>query len=172
MDVEASLAQLVSALRTHADTVSSSDATEHALREASEAVRAAARRYSESSATASGGDGPFYDLELLSDDAPEGDDADAFAAAGTGDCLRVSGTWDFLVTDREAWTRYVARRLDGIGAAQDVRLSGDPAQAAAALLEFAGPGTCLDDHGLECVGDEWSVADSLDPLGEREEQLP
>jgi hypothetical protein len=172
MDIEASLAELLSALRAHAETVSSPDATEEALREAFEAVRAAAAGYSESSAAVSGRDGPFYDLELLSDDVPEDADADEFAGARPGDHLRVSGTWDFRVTDREAWGRYVSRRLDDTGAAQQVRLSGDPAQAAAALLQFGGPWACLAGHGLECVGDEWSVSDSLDPLGEQEEQLP
>ncbi|WP_217235590.1 hypothetical protein [Streptomyces sp. AC555_RSS877] len=169
MKLDAALQDLLSALRRHAETVSTSGVTEEALEEKFEAVRSAARKYSETVYDVSGHEGPFYDLELASADSEGDREADELDGAGPEDVLRISGTWDFRVVDGDSWTRYVSQRLGDVGSQTASGLSGDPAEAAAALLEFGEPWACLREHGLESAGSEWSVGDSLDPLGEEQD---
>ncbi|PAZ10838.1 hypothetical protein CLM62_38755 [Streptomyces sp. SA15] len=170
MNLDTAIQELLSALRRHAETVSTSGATDEALEEAFAAVRSAARRYSETVYDMSGHEGPFYDLELASADSEEDHEAEELAGAGPGDILRISGTWDFRVVDGDSWTRYVSQRLGDVESETGLGLSGDPAEAAAALLEFGEPWAWLREHGLESAGSEWSVGDSLDPLGEEQDE--
>lgn len=173
MNLDTAIQELLSALHRHAATVSNSDATDEALEEAFTDVRSAARKYSQTAYDVSGHEGPFYDLELASAESEGDSGADEFGGAGPGDILRISGTWDFRVVDRDSWTRYVSQRLGDVESETGLGLSGDPAEAAAALLEFGEPWAWLCEHGLESAGSEWSVGDSRDPLGEGlDDQMP
>ncbi|MFE7975458.1 hypothetical protein [Streptomyces shenzhenensis] len=161
MNIDARLEELISALQSHAAATSEPNPSEDALQDAFTAVRDAARSYSEAATEMSGYEGPFYDLELTDED-----ESDEPNLTTPENLLRVSGTWDFQVIDGESWVRFVSRQLSEAGSQTDVHLSGDPAEAVAALLECGKPWSWLGSHGLEFLGSEWSVGDNFDPLGE------
>lgn len=158
MNMQDSLEHLVSALRRHAALMSSPDTAGNAGIEAFQELRRAAMAYGRSVREETQWDSPFAEIEEDEDDlvADEGDIRETFGAEPGEDRFSVSGTWTFEVTDQEAWLDY-ARQLLADAPETSRQLSGDPAEAAAAVLAHSDLFAPLADHGLVSAEEEWTV---------------
>ena len=155
------LDELIVALRQHAQVMSAPDQAGEAGIEAFDALRRAAAAYGECVREQTHWDSPFAELE---EDSSEELDA-ASEAEQDRDLLVVSGTWTFEVTDRDAWSRFAADQLESATPAL-WQLSGDPAEAASALLSYDGLSAWLGAHGVALLADDWTVRDTEEELPE------
>ncbi|MCQ0002527.1 hypothetical protein [Streptomyces sudanensis] len=166
-NISAALNELVAALTEHAEVMSGQDVPPRRAVDAIERVRAAAARYSDETFEASGWSSPFSDLfeEDMEEDA-EGDmeeDTEEDTATGAGpvpesaERISVTGRWDFVVADREAWFAHVTRRLEGLGATDCAVELDSAAQAAHVLLTHDAPFEAYTLHGLLDGDQHWTV---------------
>ncbi|GAA2985565.1 hypothetical protein [Streptomyces fulvorobeus] len=165
MSMQDRLDELIVALRQHAQVMSAPDQAGEAGIEAFEALRRAAAAYGECVREQTHWDSPFAELEEDSwEDSSEELDATSEAEQDR-DLLVVSGTWTFEVTDRDAWSRFAADQLESATPALR-QLSGDPAEAASALLSHDGLSAWLGAHGVALLADDWTVRDTEEELPE------
>ncbi|HZG06318.1 MAG TPA: hypothetical protein VE546_22545 [Streptomyces sp.] len=159
MNIQDSLENLINALRRHAELMSTPDAAGNAGVEAFLELRKAAAAYGRSVREETQWDSPFAEIEEDEEDleADEEEDlGDIFGAEPGEDGFTVSGTWTFEVTDQEAWLEYVRQRLAGAPEAPR-QLSGDPAEAAAAVLAYGDLFAPLAEHGVIHVDQDWTI---------------
>jgi len=159
MNIQDSLENLVNALRRHAELMATPDTAGNAGVEAFQELRKAAVAYGRSVREETQWDSPFAEIEEDEEDlvADEGEDiGDIFGAESGEDRFTVSGTWTFEVTDQEAWLEYARQRLADAPEAFR-QLSGDPAEAAAAVLAHSDLFAPLADHGVISVDQDWTV---------------
>ncbi|MFP1629971.1 hypothetical protein ACLB9X_33635 [Streptomyces sp. 5K101] len=170
MAIQDSLESLIGALRHHAEVMSSPELAGDTGIEAFEALRAAAVAYGETVREETHWDSPFAELvEYEEDLVDHGEDARAaFEAEPDVERFVVSGVWTFDVTDRDAWTRFTTQYLRAVPGAPQ-QLSGDPAEAAAALLAYGDLLAPFVNHGIVNVGQDWTIRGSEEVLDDLED---
>ncbi|MCP3818695.1 hypothetical protein NLX86_11375 [Streptomyces sp. A3M-1-3] len=163
MSMQHRLDDFIAALRHHALVMSAPDRAGEAGIEAFEALRRAAASYGECVRQETDWDSPFAELEEEVWEEPSEDHAVVSDAEHGSELLVVSGTWTFEVTDRDAWTSFAAAHSAAATPTLQ-HLSGDPAEAAAALLSRDGLLALLVPHGITLMTDDWTVRDTQHEL--------
>ncbi|WP_101254986.1 hypothetical protein [Streptomyces barkulensis] len=165
MSIQNSLEGLVSALRRHAELMSTPDTAGNAGVEAFQELRRAAVAYGRSVREETRWDSPFAEIEEDEEDfvADEGDLGEIFGAGPGERHFTVSGTWTFEVTDEEAWLEYARQLLAGVPE-ESLQLNGDPAEAAAAVLAYSDLFAPLAGHGVITAEQDWTVQGTGDVL--------
>ncbi|MFF4173342.1 hypothetical protein [Streptomyces sp. NPDC001744] len=171
MSISAALNELVAALTEHAEVMSGRDVAPERAADVIERVRAAAARYSDETFESSGWGSPFSDLF---EDEEDGDGDDDMEENGSGDGpvparaerVSVTGRWDFVVTDREAWFAHVTQGLDDLGAGDCAVELNSAAQAMHELLTHDAPFRDYTRHGLADGGQDWVIEQVTRTLSE------
>ncbi|MEU2118167.1 hypothetical protein ABZ567_21595 [Streptomyces sp. NPDC016459] len=172
MDVPIALDQLITALRQHARLMSEPGSVGEAGIDAFETLRSAAVSYGRSVRETTGWDSPFDELEEVEGlgvvgeaEEPPGSDRSEHSSQRAerhpDTCFVVSGSWAFEVTDRAAWSDFVARQ-PGTAELLEGQTDIAPAEAAAALLASDALPRTLAPHGAVLTHQEWGVSDTLD----------
>jgi hypothetical protein len=156
MSVPDALNELVAALTEHAEVMSGPDVAPERAVDVIERVRIAAVRYSDATFESSGWGSPFADIfedEDEDEDALEG----AHKVPDGAERISITGRWDFVVSDREAWLSYATRRLEELGASDCVVEMNSAAQAAHGVISNSDPFDTFTSHGLADGGQEWVI---------------
>lgn len=160
MSIPAALNELVAALTEHAEVMSGPDVAPERAVEVFERVRAAAARYSDATFESSGWGSPFSDIP---EDEYEDEDGEEEALEGASETpeeaerISITGRWDFVVSDREAWFSHVTRRLEELGASDCLAEMDSATQAAHGVISHSDPFDTFTSHGLADGGQEWAV---------------
>ncbi|MFD1832202.1 hypothetical protein ACFSJS_21515 [Streptomyces desertarenae] len=163
MGVSEALNSLVAALTEHAEVMSERDVPPERAVDVIERVRAAAARYSDETFESSGWGSPFSDVF---------EEGDADAESGVAEVpdgaerISITGRWDFVVSDREAWIAYVNKRLEEVGASDCAPGLGGAAQTAHELLTHGDPFGVYTSHGLAEGGKDWCIEQVSKTLSE------
>ncbi|MER5966241.1 hypothetical protein [Streptomyces sp. NPDC002057] len=159
MSIPAALNELVAALTEHANVMSGKDVAPPTAVEVIERVRVAAARYSDATFESSGWGSPFSDLfedeELFED--MEGAESGDGSVPEEAERISITGRWDFVVTDQEAWLAHVTQGLDDLGAGDCAVDLTSTAQAMHELLTHDAPFVSYTRHGLADGGEEWMI---------------
>ncbi|MEU9574082.1 hypothetical protein AB0D62_30305 [Streptomyces massasporeus] len=159
MSIPAALNELVAALKEHAEVMSGQDVAPKRAVDVIERVRVAAARYSDATFESSGWGSPFSDLfedEELAEDTEENESGDGSMPADA-ERISITGRWDFVVTDQEAWFAHVVQGLNDLGAGDCVVELNSAAQAMHELLSHDEPFSGYTRHGLADGGQEWVI---------------
>ncbi|GAA3637538.1 hypothetical protein L7D48_06390 [Streptomyces sp. S1A] len=163
MSVSEALSSLVAALTEHAEVMSEQNVPPERAVDVIERVRAAAARYSDETFESSGWGSPFSDMF-------EEEDVDAESGVGEvpdgAERISVTGRWDFVVSDRDAWIAYVNRRLEEVGASDCAPGLSSAAQAAHEILTHSDPFGAYTSHGLAEGGKDWGIEQVSKTLSE------
>ncbi len=158
MSIPAALNELVAALTEHAEVMSGPDVAPERAVDVFERVRAAAAIYSDATFESSGWGSPFSDV--LEDEDEDGEEEALEGVSETpaeAERISITGRWDFVVSDREAWFSYVTRRLEQLGASDCLAEMNSATQAAHGVISHSDPFDTFTSHGLADGGQEWAV---------------
>jgi hypothetical protein len=158
MSIPTALNELVAALTEHAEVMSGPDVAPERAVDVFERVRAAAVRYSDATFESSGWGSPFSDIfEDEEEDGGEEALGGAYEIPEEAERISLTGRWDFVVSDREAWFSYVTRRLEELGASDCVVEMNSAVEAAHGVISHSDPFDTFTSHGLADGGQVWVI---------------
>jgi hypothetical protein len=172
MRIPAALNELVAALTEHSEVMSGEEVAPQRAVDVMERVRAAAARYSDATFESSGWGSPFSDLfdgEEQVEDTEENEFGDG-SVPGDAERISITGRWDFVVTDQEAWFAHVAQGLDALGADDCAVELNSAAQAMHVLLAHDVPFHSYTRQGLADGGQEWVIEQLPKTLSEASDE--
>ncbi len=174
MSISVALSELVAALTEHAEIMSEQDIPPERAVHAIERVRVAALRYSDETFESSGWGSPFSDI--FQDEEEDDSEDNEHAEDGTGpvpdevERISITGRWDFVVADQEAWIGHVLGQLEDLGAPDCAVELNSGSQAAHELLSHITPFDAFTAHGLTDGGQDWVIEQIPKTLSEMTEE--